>query len=98
MWAKTAYSNNNPNMIAQYYLDTVETIGGNFPLPKINEDCFGVSSGCPSILRTYRGTENSVVAFLQPALRHAHRDEFAADKSFQYGKSTANQVKIMPGR
>lgn len=49
-------------------------------------------AGCPSILRTDRGTENSVVAFLQPTLRHEHHDAFAGDQSFQYGRSTANQV------
>jgi hypothetical protein len=27
MWAKVAYSNNNPNIIAQYYLHTVQTVG-----------------------------------------------------------------------
>ena len=38
------------------------------------------------------GTENFVVAFLQTTLRHVHHDAFAGDQSFQYGKSTANQV------
>jgi hypothetical protein len=33
-----------------------------------------------------------VVAFLRPALRH---DAFAGGKSFQYGRSTANQVKLI---
>ena len=45
--------------------------------------------GCPSILRTDRGTEN---AFLQPTLRHEHSDPFSGEKSFQHGRSTVNQV------
>ena len=28
MWAHTAFSNNNPRIIARFYLDTVEEIGG----------------------------------------------------------------------
>lgn len=71
MWVRTAYSNNNPRIIAQYYLETIETVGG-----------------CPTILRTDRGTENS---FLQPTLRHENVDDFAGEKSFQYGRSSANQ-------
>ena len=43
-------------------------------------------------MRTDRGTENSIIAFLQPTLRHTHSDTFAREKSFQYGRSTANQV------
>lgn len=32
MWAHTAYSNNNPNIIAEYYMDTVEMIGGMYAI------------------------------------------------------------------
>lgn len=28
MWARVAHSNNNPNIIAQYYMDCIETVGG----------------------------------------------------------------------
>ena len=28
LWAKVAYSNNNPNIITQCYLDAVESLGG----------------------------------------------------------------------
>ena len=49
-------------------------------------------SGCPGIVRTDRGTENSTVAFLQPFLRRNGRDRLAGERSFQYGKSASNQV------
>ena len=50
--------------------------------------------GCPTILRADRGTENSIVAFLQPTFRHAGSDIFTGEKSFQYGRSSANQVCV----
>ena len=49
--------------------------------------------GCPTILRADRGTENSIIAFIQPFFRHGGDDAFAGQKSFMYGRSTANQVK-----
>lgn len=49
--------------------------------------------GCPTILRTDLGTENSSVAVIQPVLRHYHTDSLAGKNSHWYGKSTANQVK-----
>ncbi len=51
--------------------------------------------GCPSIVRADRGTENTTVAFIQPALRHYHMDSLAKEKSFLYGRSTANQVSFI---
>ena len=52
------------------------------------------SVGCPQVLRTDRGTENSILAMIQPMLRHNHTDLFAQHKSHIYGKSTSNQVSI----
>ena len=43
-------------------------------------------------MRTDLGTENSIIAFVQPTLRGFHQDELAGEKSFHYGKSTSNQV------
>ena len=48
--------------------------------------------GAPMLLRTDRGTENSVVAFVQPTLRSQNTDCFAGEYSFHYGRSTSNQV------
>ena len=50
-------------------------------------------AGAPSIVRADRVTENTIVAFLQPTLRHEGTDTGA--KSFQYGQSSANQANKM---
>ena len=49
--------------------------------------------GSPTIVRADRGTENVNISFIQPTLRHYHFDSFAREKSFMYGRSTANRVK-----
>ena len=48
--------------------------------------------GCPRVLRTDAGTENCILAMIQPMLRHKHIDCFAQEKSHMYGRSTSNQV------
>ena len=53
---------------------------------------FILFAGIPSLVRADRGTENSIIAFVQPTLRSQHSDSLAGDKSFRYGKSTSNQV------
>lgn len=45
----------------------------------------------PSVIRSDRGTENTIVEILQKALRNYHTDIHAKDKSFIKGKSTANE-------
>ena len=52
--------------------------------------------GTARIVRAGPGTENVKVEVLQKFFRANGRDSFSGDKSFMYGKSTANQVKIMP--
>lgn len=47
--------------------------------------------GCPVILRTDLGTENSMVSYLQPFLRR-HSTDSLVHSCFLYGKSTSNQV------
>ena len=49
-------------------------------------------SGCPRLLRTDLGTENSVIAVMQPMLRHNSLDNLAGVNSHRYGASTSNQV------
>lgn len=48
--------------------------------------------GCPRVLRSDLGTENSNVAFIQPLLRNEHSDRLSGINSHCYGKSTSNQV------
>ena len=45
----------------------------------------------PRRIRADMGTENVHIETLQKFLRRNHRDEFAGEKSFIYGKSTMNQ-------
>ena len=49
-------------------------------------------TGCPRLLRTDMGTENSSIAVIQPILRHHHYDSLSKSNSHRYGKSTSNQV------
>ena len=49
-------------------------------------------AGAPTIVRADRGTENSVIAFIQPAFRSQQNDSFVGERSFCYLKSTSNQV------
>ena len=48
--------------------------------------------GCPRVLRTDRGTENTHIAFIQPTFRHCDPDDLAGINSHRYGRSTSNQV------
>ena len=47
--------------------------------------------GCPTIVRADCGTENGVTRDIQRYLRQTHTDDFGGDRSFLYGRSTANQ-------
>ena len=49
-------------------------------------------SGAPRIVRADCGTENVIVAGLQRFFRSEATDDFSGDKSFLYGKLSANQV------
>lgn len=74
MWMKCGYTNNNPRVIAQHYIDTVRYV-----------------QGVPSLMRVDRGTENSIIAFVQPTLRSQHSDDLSGENSFRYGRSSSNQ-------
>ena len=45
----------------------------------------------PEIIRSDKGTENSLLGLLQICLRYRHSDENAGEKSYIQGKSTRNQ-------
>ena len=46
------------------------------------------------MVRADMGTENSLLAIIQPILRHFHTDCHAGYQSFIYGRSICNQVTI----
>lgn len=50
-----------------------------------------VAQGCPTLLRSDKGTENSILAACHMAMGH-HQDDLRGDKSFRYGASTTNTV------
>ena len=95
MWLHASMSNNKPEYIATYFVecDWRWATKQSFSVPvclytNIIIEC----TGCPKILRTDPGTENSLVAVIQPALRHTGSDNFAGSNSHRYGKSPSNQV------
>lgn len=49
--------------------------------------------GTSKVIRADRGTENVNIALLQQFYRINGSDSLAGEKSFQYGRSTANQVR-----
>ena len=50
--------------------------------------------GVPTIVRSDCGTENCSLAACHMALRHEHDDEFSGARSFRYGSSTTNTVRV----
>ena len=103
MWLHASMSNNNPEYIAAYFVECVRKIGGGLPnkIIIVSQCLFACElllcycTGCPKILRTDPGTENSLVAVIQPALRHTGSDNFAGSNSHRYGKSPSNQVCVV---
>ena len=74
IWLKVSRTNNDPAVIAGFYLEAVEELGG-----------------CPVILRTDTGTENTVIAAVQSYLRCDGQDEHPGAKAHVYGSSHSNQ-------
>lgn len=60
-------------------------------IAKFFMDMIETLQGVPKIVRADRGTENSLLRDIQIALRLHHNDSFKGNKSFMYGRSTANQ-------
>lgn len=74
IWLKVSRTNNDPAVIAGFYLGAVEEL-----------------DGCPVILRTDTGTENTVIAAVQRYLRCDGQDEHAGAKAYVYGPSHSNE-------
>lgn len=74
MWIRVSETNNDPAVIAHYFLESVEKHGF-----------------LPTILRTDHGTEATIMADLQRAMRFDHDDENAGMNSYIQGRSTHNQ-------
>ncbi|CAH3029504.1 unnamed protein product, partial [Porites evermanni] len=74
MWLEVRSTNNDAAVIADHFLGCVCQMKGRIW----------------PIVRADPGTENVKVEVLQNFFRANGRDSFSGDKSFMYGKSTAN--------
>lgn len=93
MWLQVACTNNDPRVVAGYFKDCVCRLGGDdFQHLEVLACLSSCPTGCPTIVRADRGTENVHIERLQRYFRRNGTDAFAGEKSFLYGKSTANQV------
>ncbi|KAE8577806.1 hypothetical protein XENTR_v10023069 [Xenopus tropicalis] len=54
-------------------------------------DAVTLRGGCPERIRTDHGTENGHIEQMQKFLRRQQTDNYAGERSFMYGRSTANQ-------
>ena len=86
MWLHASMSNNKPEYIATYFCwmreeDWRWATKQSFSVPV-----------CLYTNWVSKNTENSLVAVIQPALRHTGSDNFAGSNSHRYGKSPSNQV------
>lgn len=75
LWLKVWWTNSNPRLIAEYYLDTIEELGCAFSHYIIlcsTNCCLLEFSVMPLITQTDKGSENFGIANSQTALRHWH--------------------------
>ena len=54
-----------------------------------------IYSGCPSVVRSDHGTENTILAATHMSLRHGHVDDFKGERSYRFGSSTTNTVSLI---
>ena len=54
IWLELSSSNHNPNVIARYYLESVEKAGGTCTTPSVELLCYNISD-CPTVLRADHG-------------------------------------------
>ena len=102
IWLDVLTTNNDPNVVLHLYLLAVlENYGTLYLLSGPHTNCIIMCMywyliiyiGCPSIIRSDCGTENTSLAAVQMALRHEHNDAFSGEKSFRFGSSTTNTVR-----
>ena len=86
MWLEVSTTNNDPAVVVKYYLDTVLKLGGTCASisPSLNictpgfkrRLCYVFVIGCPTLLRSDYGTENTSIATCQMMFQHPHRDRY----------------------
>ena len=90
-------SNKQSGVILNHYLQCVQQVGGMYLillLWKYIPLTFHCNSGCPAVLCMDCGTENSKVAAVQYAFRELHNDSLSGERSFRFGASPANIVRL----
>ena len=93
IWLEVCTTNNNPAVIAYYYLKSINLLQGNYNciILLTGDALVTYNIGLPSIVRADLGTENTTIAWIQPFLRR-HGLDSACNMSFRYGHSVSNQV------
>ena len=96
MWLHVAHSNNDPEIIAHYFLDCVQKVKDIFynaiRMQYIFIAIFIV--GCPQLLRRDLGAENSIIAVMQPMLQHDGLDKYSGINSHRHRTSTSNHIIV----
>ena len=73
------------------WLEIVRTNNDPRVIGELFLDCVKSLNGCPTVLRTDKGTENGLMASAQCYLRRNHRDHHNELKAHRYGSSHSNQ-------
>ena len=73
------------------WLEIVKTNNNPHVIGKLFLDCIKEQRGCPTVLRTDRGTENGIMASAQCFLRRHHADGRRSVSAHRYGSSHTNQ-------
>ena len=97
IWLKVASTNHDPKVVLQYYLESVESIRGKWPVvTDIWIVCLYsadfICIGCPALIRMDHGTENGLVGTTHITFRAQHTDNLSGANSIRYGRSPANVV------
>lgn len=84
MWLEVSPTNHDPKVVARFYLEALEKIGGMF-------GHFNMILGVPKFLRSDYGTENCAlhIAF------HLKNYSSLRERCYIYGPSTSNTVSTM---
>ena len=82
LWLRVMCTNNDPQVIAGFYIQCIKQIGGRGGGGVSQEFCVVIGDN---------GTENSTVAGIQRFLRRHSTDALSGTESFMYRRSVANQ-------
>ena len=88
-------TNSDPKVVARYYLEQVEAVGGRCQRQVCIVRLSGLvllHAGCLRVVRCDYGTENISIASSQMAFQFYHTDSHAGESSFIYGPFIANIV------